>query len=182
MGYTTYMSFTDPQTNLDKFGVEPGMEVADLGAGPGHYALAAGRMVGDKGHVCAVEIQKDLVEKVKNEADREGLHHVDVVWSDLEKPGGSMLDDDTVDIVILSNILFQIKDKETLLKETKRILRSGGRALVIDWSDSFDGLGPPKDHLVSVDSITNMAKKNDLIITEKIPVGAHHWGIIMQKP
>ena len=182
MRYTVYMSFADPQTNLDKFGVEPGMEVADLGAGPGHYALAAGRMVGNKGHVCAVEIQKELVEKVKNEADREGLHHVDVVWSDLEKPGGSMLDDNTVDVVILSNILFQIQEKEILLKETKRILRSGGRALVIDWCDSFGGLGPPKGQLVSADSIIDTAKKNDLLISGDIPVGAHHWGIIIQKP
>ncbi|MEX2515004.1 MAG: methyltransferase domain-containing protein [Candidatus Paceibacterota bacterium] len=175
------MSFADPQTNLQSFGLEPGMEVADLGAGPGHYTLAAARMVGEKGHVCAVEIQKDLVEKVKNQAEREGLTQVDVVWSDLEKPGGSMLDDTTVDVVILSNVLFQVKDKDVLLAEAARILRSGGRALVIDWSDTHGGLGPPEDHLISIDELKQLAASSGLQFMQKLGVGAHHWGAILQK-
>jgi ubiquinone/menaquinone biosynthesis C-methylase UbiE len=158
------------------------MDVADLGAGPGHYTILAGKMVGDKGHVCAVEIQKDLVEKVKNQADQEGLSHIDVVWGDLEKSGGSLLDDDTVDAVILSNILFQIKSKKNLLSEARRILRSGGKVLVIDWTDSHGGLGPPDDHIVTEDEINRLSQECGLHIIESINTGAHHWGLILQKP
>lgn len=175
------MSFADPQENLTAFGLESGMDVADLGAGPGHYAIASGRIVGDEGHVCAVEIQKDLVEKVKNEAEREGLSNVDVVWSDLEKPGGSTLDDETVDAVILSNVLFQTKDKETVLAEAYRILRSGGTALVIDWSDSYGGLGPPDDRLVKRADVEALAGSVGFVVNDDIVPGAHHWGLILQK-
>lgn len=175
------MSFADPQTNLQSFGLEPGMDVADLGAGPGHYTLSAARLVGKKGTVCAVEIQKDLVAKLQNEADHEGLEHVNVVWSDLEKPGGSMLDDKTMDAVILSNVLFQIKDKQNVLKEAQRILRSGGKILVVDWSDSHGGLGPPEDHLVTPEKIKEIAQEIGLVIGGDVSVGAHHWGLHLQK-
>lgn len=175
------MSFADPQSNLHMFGLEAGMDVVDLGAGPGHYALAAAQIVGDKGHVCAVEIQKDLVEKVKNEASNAGLKNVDVVWSDLEKDGGSLLDDESVDVVILSNILFQITSKQTLLTEAYRVMRPGGRALVIDWSDSYGGLGPPEDHLVDPESLIALAESCGFSIDRRLNPGAHHWGLTLKK-
>jgi ubiquinone/menaquinone biosynthesis C-methylase UbiE len=175
------MAFADPQQNLEAFGLTAGMEIADLGAGPGHYTLAAARLVGEDGHVCAVEIQRDLVSKVKNEAVEAGFDNVDVVWSDLEKPAGSTLADESVDAVILSNILFQLKDIEIVLEESQRILRTGGRVLVIDWSDSYGGLGPPADHLIKREIVTEVATQVGFIISDDVDPGAHHWGVILEK-
>lgn len=175
------MSFADPKRNLLSFGLKKGMEVADLGAGIGHYTLAAAQIVGSGGHVCAVEIQKDLVEKLKNEAEQNELDHVDVLWSDLEKSQGSTLDDGTFDVVIISNVLFQIKNKDVLLKEAHRILKSGGHALVIDWSDSYGGLGPPEDHLIDASTVGQMAQESGFTVKGDISPGAHHWGVVLKK-
>lgn len=175
------MSFAHPKRNLHSFGLEEGMEVADLGAGAGHYTMAAAEIVGKSGHVCAVEIQKDLVEKVKNEAEQEGFDNVDVLWSDLEKPGGSTLDDKTVDVVILSNILFQIESKNILLGEAIRILKSGGHVLVIDWSDSYGGLGPREDHLIDPGAVRKLAQEAGFTVKGDISPGAHHWGLVLNK-
>lgn len=175
------MSFADPKRNLLSFGLEEGMEVADLGAGAGHYTMAAAEIIGSNGHVCAVEIQKDLVEKVKNEAEQEGFDNVDVLWSDLEKPGGSTLNDETVDVVILSNVLFQITNKNTLFGEAFRILKSGGHVLVIDWSDSYGGLGPHKDHLIDTDAAIKLAQESGFTLKGDISPGAHHWGLVLKK-
>lgn len=65
------MSFTDPQNNIDQFDLDSGMRVADLGAGSGAYSVAAAKKVGGDGRVYAVEVQKDLLEKIHNLAGTE---------------------------------------------------------------------------------------------------------------
>lgn len=175
------MSFTNPQETLRELGLHPGMDVADLGSGGGHYTKAAARIVGSSGHVCAVEIQKDLVTKLKNEVDQEGLPQVDVVWGDLEKPHGSSLADKSTDVVILSNVLFQARDKTTLLAEARRILRPSGKLLLIDWSDSHAGLGPQPDHLISRSEAIELAEAVGMTVHGDIVTSAHHWGVILVK-
>lgn len=155
--------------------------MADLGAGAGHYTLAAAKIVGQSGHVCAVEIQKDLVEKLKNEAERNQLDHVDVLWADLENPAGSTLSDEAVDVVILSNVLFQIQDEAALLQEAYRILKPGGKALVVDWSDSHGGLGPPEDHIIHPSEAEKLAQHAGFSVAGDIAPGAHHWGVVLVK-
>ena len=60
--------FTDPQKNIKELGLTPGMHIADLGAGSGFYVLEAAKRVGDKGRVYAVDVQKDILQKIKNRA------------------------------------------------------------------------------------------------------------------
>ena len=59
------MSFADPLTNLQKLNLAPGMTVVDFGAGSGAYTLSAAKLVAPEGRVYAVEIQKDLLETIK---------------------------------------------------------------------------------------------------------------------
>ena len=60
------MTFSEPKKNLERFGLEEGMRVADFGSGSGHYTLAASELVGESGLVYAIEIQQLLLKKVKN--------------------------------------------------------------------------------------------------------------------
>ncbi len=50
-------SFSDPQKNLERIGIPQGITVVDLGAGSGHYAIGAARLVGKEGRVYAVDVQ-----------------------------------------------------------------------------------------------------------------------------
>jgi ubiquinone/menaquinone biosynthesis C-methylase UbiE len=140
--------FTDPIKNVEQLRVRLGSFVADLGSGSGHYAMALARAVGDKGKVFAVDIQKDLLTKLKVEANHSGVSNIDTIWGDVEKIGGSKIKSDYIDDVVISNLLFQVKEKEILAQEAQRILKKDGRLLIIDWSDSFGGLGPKPDSVV----------------------------------
>jgi ubiquinone/menaquinone biosynthesis C-methylase UbiE len=173
--------FSDPQKNIEQCGIQAGMEIADLGAGSGFYTVAAAKALIATGRVYAVDAQKDLLTKIKNTAVAQGLYNVEVIWGDIEKPSGTHLHEASIDLSLLSNILFQLEDKQGMINEVKRILKPGGRVLVVDWSDSFGGIGPEPKKVVLKGSTVEMFEKNGFHQDKEIDAGSHHYGIIFKK-
>ena len=174
-------SFLHPTQALRAAKVADGMRVADFGSGSGFFTRAAARLVGQSGLVWAVDAHQDLLSRVKNLSLQEGLHNVEVVHGNVEKKGGSHLPDENFDLVIIANLLFAAEYKEALAKEAHRVLRKGGRVLIIDWTESFGGLGPHPDHVVSADHAQTLFELNGFTRLGAVPAGAYHWGMIMKK-
>lgn len=175
------MRFADPKANVAQFRLGPGMLVADFGAGIGEYTLAAAREVGRRGRVYAIDIQQELLSRIKNAATREKLENVEIVWGDVESKGGSRLPDASVDAIIVSNTLFLMEDKDKMAEEASRIVRRNGRALVIDWKDSFGGLGPTAESVVSEKEAKALFEKHGFVMERDMQAGAHHYGIVFKK-
>ncbi len=175
------MAFLEPKKAVKFFGVNEGMKVADFGAGIGAFALAAAEAVGGSGIVFAIDLQKELLAGLKKEARRRKLN-LEVLWGDLEKEGGSHIKDDLLDLVIATNILFQLSERPAFLREGKRILHPKGRLILIDWSDSFGGLGPRPEDVVTDTHARKLAEEAGFVYDKDIPAGDHHWGAIFRKP
>lgn len=177
--------FAHPARNVAVFGVEPGMKIADFGAGSGAYALLLAKALLGSGVVYAVDIQKDLLRRISSEAKRAGLKNVEVLWSDIEVPGGSKVGDDALDLVLISNLLFQLPDKEAPLREAYRIIRPRGRLIVIDWSEpgtaSGARVGPQKGDAVKREWVRERAGKVGFSFLKDFDAGTHHFGLIFKK-
>ena len=173
--------FADPENNIKQFGLKEGSIVADLGAGSGFYTLAAAKAVGASGKVYAIDIDSDLLKRIKDEAGNMNIKNVEIISGDLEKTGGTKLADESADAAIVSNILFQVSNKDALVKEARRILKTGGRVLVIDWKDSFGGLGPQKKAIVPMIAARDLFEIHDFKFEREISAGEHHYGIIFKK-
>ena len=141
--------FIKPEEIIKNFEIRQGIVVADFGSGSGHYVLAMAKKMNDTGIVYAIDIQKNLLEKIKSEAAKQHLSNVDIIWADIEGKEGTKLANGTLDFAIASNILFQINDKDALAREIFRTLKNGGRTAVIDWSASFGGAGPASKAVVT---------------------------------
>ncbi len=170
-------AFSAPEKIIAQFGLEEGHHVADFGTGSGHYALAAARAVGS-GRVYAIDIQPELLRRLKNLAHAEYLHNIYPLHGDFEKSGDTKLKEGSVDAVFLCNVLFQLKDKEAALGEMKRVLRPKGRALVVDWADSFGGLGPTPAEILTENEAQALLERAGFSVQRTINAGAHHWGVI----
>jgi ubiquinone/menaquinone biosynthesis C-methylase UbiE len=177
------MAFSDPKQVIQQSGIQPGDTVADFGAGSGHYSFATARAVLGGGRVIAIDIQKDLLTRLKREAQAQGLGNIDIIWGDFEAPGGSQLKDESVDMVILANTLFQVSHRDTVLKEALRVLKRGGRLLLVDWEDSFGGIGPkPADVLPKIVA-QELVRAHGFTLERELKVaGEHHYAFIAQKP
>ena len=173
--------FSDPAKNIQRLGLIRGMHIADFGAGSGFYSMSLAEEVGDNGRVYAIDVQKDLLQKIKNEAKAKGVSNLEIIWGNVEKAGGTKMGDNTIDIVVIANILFQAEDKNNVCIEAKRILKVGGRALVIDWLDSFGGLGPTKENVFLLSSAKDIFQKNGFVLDKEFDAGDHHYGFIFKK-
>lgn len=172
--------FAHPTHNVSVFGIQPGMRVADFGAGSGAYALALARTLNGGGMVYAVDVQKDLLRRIKNESEKQGFRNVEVVWADLEMPGASKIADHLLDAVLISNLLFQLADKKPPFTEARRILKPAGKLIVIDWSESFGGLGPLDEDVVEKETVVELAAGSNFELWKEFSAGAHHYGLIFK--
>lgn len=173
--------FSDPQKNIDQFGIGTGSYVADFGAGSGFYTFAAARATGSSGRVYAVDVQKDLLTKIKNQAQLVGVSNVDIVWADIETLGGTKLRDNSIDAVIAANIFFQLESREGACKEIRRILKNGGRVMIVDWASSFGGMGPETSSVFNATQARELFIKNGFELVKDITAGAQHYGLIFRK-
>jgi ubiquinone/menaquinone biosynthesis C-methylase UbiE len=170
--------FSDPVKNLKMLGLRENDIVADLGAGTGFYSVAAGALV-PKGKVYAVELQKDFLETIKHKAKEARLGNVEILWGNVEKIGGTKIGDGVADVVIASNILFQVEDKENFILEIKRILKPKGKVLLIDWSEmSFMQI--THANILPKNKACEMFQKKDFILEREIDAGEHHYGMIFR--
>jgi arsenite methyltransferase len=172
--------FTNPEQNISQLGLLEGMRVADFGAGTGFYSKAASQKVGYTGKVYAIEVQKDLVKKLENEIREWGLTNIECIWGDIEKRGGTKIADHCVDRVIISNVLFQAEDKLGLIDEARRVLKTDGEVLFIDWSDSFSGMGPKTENVVPPNQAKELFEKRGFKFLKNISTSMHHYGIIFK--
>ena len=172
--YNRYM-FSDPATNLAKLSLTEGMRVVDLGAGSGFYSIEAAKKVGSSGRVYAVDVQKDLLERLRSVASSQNLRNIEVVWGNAEKIGGTKLREGIADRVIASNVLFQIEKPDEFSLEIKRILKKAGKLLLIDWSD-ISNLSPKQ--VVPASKAQTLFEKNGFVLENTFGAGDHHYGLI----
>jgi len=173
--------FVIPDVVVTHFHLREGDTVADYGAGSGFFLNALHKGVGQSGRVYACEIQKKLVDKLGEQARLAGLGTVHPLWCDLEEMNGIKIANGELDVAVLVNTLFLIEDKETSVKEMGRTLRRGGKFFVVDWTESFSGMGPQPENVIVAEEAKALFEANGFIFERDYPAGAHHYGLAFRK-
>ena len=174
-------NFSNPEVNIRELGVYEGQVAVDFGAGTGTYTMLLAERVGESGRVYAVEVQKEFLSNIKNDATARGLNNIEVIWGDIESQGGAKIKDALADVAVVSNVLFQAEDRVGLLREVKRVLKPQGKLLLVDWKESFGGLGPTKDAVVSEQIARELCEQEGFVVKKTFDAGAHHYGMVMYK-
>ncbi|PWB38852.1 MAG: hypothetical protein C3F02_02075 [Parcubacteria group bacterium] len=161
--------------------VGPRHVVGDLGAGGGMFCISAARIVGPQGQVYAVDVMKHVLGDIESKARMTGLDNIKTVWSNLEMVGATKIKENMLDFALLINVLFQSKKHEEILTEAARLLKVGGKLLVIDWSDTRPGFAPNSDRQVDPKKIIETAARFSLDLVREFKAGHYHFGLIFNK-
>jgi ubiquinone/menaquinone biosynthesis C-methylase UbiE len=138
--------------------------------------------VGPTGKVYVCDVQKDMLTRLENEIKDRGVTNIQTVWSGIEKHQGTKLRDQSIDWVIVANVLFQVEDRDGFIKEISRILKPNGSVFLVDWSESFGNLGPHEREVINaVEAEKKFAALGFKKSPQIIEAGSHHYGIIFKK-
>lgn len=113
---------------------------ADIGCGPGYFTLPLAQKVLK---VFAVDISENMLKICQSRAEKAGIQNISYVKSS----GDSFnLELDSIDKVLLVNVLHEFNDLKKAILEINRILHVGGLAYIIDWKYQPMEFGPPLEH------------------------------------
>lgn len=130
-----------------RLGIQPGMAVADVGAGTGFFAIPMAREVRPEGAVFAVDMQPEMLVRLRQNLEAAGAPaNVQVVEGAADRTG---LKPESCHLALLANVWHEIEDQPAALREATRILRPGGRLAILDWRDDVEEPpGPPLSHRI----------------------------------
>ena len=107
----------------------PAADVADLGCGEGYLTIEAAAWARQ---VYGVDRSADVLARAKAMAARRKVTNIDWRRGELEDVP---LDDTSVDVVMLSQALHHADKPDVALAEANRILRPGGRVILLDLDE-----------------------------------------------
>ncbi len=169
--------FLNPTSIIrDHLTIKPGMAAVDFGCGSGGWTIPLAEMM-EHGKVYAVDILEEPLSALRSKIASKRIFNVEVMRMDVEKPILRLLNN-FIDVVLISNTLFQTREKKRVLEEGKRILKPGGKILVIEWEK--DAPGSPKE-AVSAEEIRNICDGIGLTMVESFKAGHAHYGLVFTK-
>lgn len=113
---------------LAELGVRAGQVVLDFGCGSGTYTIPAAKLVGKDGRVYALDISRRALDRMEEKAKQEGLKNI--VRINASGEGEIHIEDETIDLMLLIDVLHKIDDREALFDEVLRILKPNGTVIV----------------------------------------------------
>lgn len=173
----------NPQEILEKkVKLGYGSYVGALGCGPkAYFTFQAARIAGDKGLVYAVDIQKDILSSVESHAKANAFDNVRTVWSNLEIYGATKIPESSLDLSMLVNVLFQSTNMPEMIKEAIRLIKKGGKLLIIDWKDIGTPIGPSGEKRVNPEKIKEYTEIFGMKLEQEFEAGLYHFGQIFIK-
>lgn len=133
-------SVNEAEVVMDLAGIEPGMTVADIGAGKGYYTAKLAQRVGPRGRVLAEDIDRLALDELGLRIERERLGNVSIKLGTSDDPS---LPPDSFDRIFMVHMYHEVTEPYAMLWRMRPALREGGRIIVVDVDRPTDSHGIP---------------------------------------
>lgn len=168
----------------DKFWYEIGLRanqtVVHLGCGAGFFLNPAAKIVGPQGKVIGVDIRPDMLQEVESRASRDGFADtITTIRTDLENGPADSIEPSSSDWTLVTNILSQTNPQK-ILQEAKRITKTGGKIIIVEWSIAQATIGPPIEKRLSKDQVLAITAKLNLNLDKEFTPSPYHYGLFIE--
>jgi len=152
--------------------VKVGDVLIDLACGFGFFAIPAAKIVGSKGVVCGVDIDKEALEALGEHAARLGLRNLRLKLAAAEDV---VLCKQCADIVFVGIALHDFDDPLKVLQNVKKALKTGGRLVNLDWKKEQTPFGPPLEIRFSESEAVSLIERAGFKVVSVKDSGPYHY-------
>lgn len=164
----------NPNVILNAVEIKPDFTVADLGCGSGYFIVP---LAAKAEKVFGIDVQKEMIDYLREKIRKLKIKNVTLLAS---KPSEIPLENESIDVLLSVNTLHEFDDKERMIEEIKRVVKKGGRLLIVDFMKKDTGFGPPVAIRVSRAEAVRLfeAKGFDLVEKRDLP---YHYLLVFVK-
>ena len=168
------LRWNNPAEIVAACAIAPGSRVAEIGCGNGWFTFELESAVRPRGMIYALDMQTAMLQIL--ETHRQNYERILVL------PCGENefdLDDGEVDVVFHANVLHECGDPGTHLREANRVLRNGGRLIVIEWKPGAgeDEPGPRADYRMAPATVASFAGAAGFAVESTRDIGPYHYAV-----
>ena len=139
--------FEQPDKVLDALKIQPGMTVADVGAGNGYFTLRLARRVKDSGRVFAVDIQQGMLDQLEINRKQEGLKNIELV---LSTPTDPRLPRAAIDLALLVDVYHEFQQPEEMVAGIRASLKPEGVLVLVEYRGEDPSVPIKPEHKMTV--------------------------------
>jgi len=145
--------------------------VADIGAGTGYFAR---RFANHAGKVYAVDIDKELLAIIQKES-RPNLTTV------LAAPDDPRLPEQSVDLIFFCDVLHHIENRPAYYLKLARVLKPGGRVVIIDFYKKPLPVGPPESMKLSDEEVITELQKAGFTLSRRLDILPYQYFLFFER-
>ncbi len=136
-----------PDAALDAIGVPRGALAGDVGAGVGYFTWRIAERIGPNGKVYAVDLQPRMLEDLRRNLERRGLHNFETVTGAVDDPH---LPARALDLVLLVDVYHEFSEPEKMLERIRQSLKPDGRLVLLEYRKEDPQIPIRPEHKMSV--------------------------------
>jgi precorrin-6B methylase 2 len=167
-----------PDKMLDALKIQPGMTVADVGAGVGYTSVKMARRVGPKGTVLATDVQPEMLRMLDANAKDLGIKNIRPV---LCTPTDAKLPENAVDLILMVDVYHECSDPEATLKGLRKALKPNGRLVLVEFRAEDPEVPIKPEHKMSVAQVRKELEANGFVFKESLEFLPWQHVIILEK-
>ncbi len=170
--------FLNPDEILKQLKLKQDMVAVDFGCGAGGWVIPLAEKL-PEGKIYAIDILEEPLSALEGKAKQRKIFNIETIQSNLEIQNGLKIDSDSVDLILITNFLFQVENKAIIFEKAEEILKKNGRIIVVDWR--VDARFGPQEGRISSEDVKRIAKEFNLKIEKEFSASFYHYGLIFLK-
>jgi ubiquinone/menaquinone biosynthesis C-methylase UbiE len=157
-------AYQKPHEVLTALAIHPGEVIADIGAGSGYFAFRLAHHVGDNGKIYAVDVSPDMILHLNRRIrDLKAMNVVSI----LADPDDPLLAEASIDRFFFSDSWHHIENQTKYLSLIKKMLKSGGEVVMIDFHKKELPVGPPTQMKIAREDLIKQMENHGFRVTKE---------------
>ena len=167
-----------PEETLTKAGLSTNDIFIDIGCGIGYFSIPASKIVGNDGKVFALDRSEEMLEELVRRKNENKITNIESI---LTKDYEFHIDSGTGTFALMSNVLHEVDDKVSFLKETNRVLKNYETFCIIEWQKKETERGPPLEERLSESEVKKLLGQTNFKVINTYQIADNFTAYISKK-